>query len=142
MTTELEKASNVFEQVIDNFRKTAESNFEMQQEMFRKWSTMWPTQAPQSAWVDQVKRFQKEWSQTVSDLVHKHRDVLNRQYQSAVESLDEMLRVTESKDPEEFRQRVEQLCRKTIDCVREIGETQLKELQDSVNRWSELVTKK
>jgi hypothetical protein len=96
---------------------------------------------PQSIWIDQVRDFQKRWSSTISDLTRKHRDVVNRQYQAAIESLDEALRVAESKDPEEYRERVEQLCRKTLDCMRDVSESQLREFQEAVSKWTELLTK-
>ncbi len=138
----LEAGSKVFEEVFDNVRKAAETNLKMQQEMFRQWTTLWPgLPTPQSIWIDKVREFQKQWTTTVSDLARKHRDVLDREYQAALESLDEALRVTESKNPEELRKRTEQLCRKTLDCVREISEAQMGEFQDAVRKWSELLTK-
>jgi hypothetical protein len=66
---------------------------------------------------------------------------MERQYQAAIESLDAALRVTESTNPEEYRKRSEQLCRKTLDCLREISETQLREFQETVTKWTELATK-
>jgi hypothetical protein len=135
-------SSKVFEQVFDNIRKAAEANLKLQQETFRQWSILWPGMPnPQSIWIDQVRDFQKRWSSTISDLTRKHRDVVNRQYQAAIESLDEALRVAESKDPEEYRERVEQLCRKTLDCMRDVSESQLREFQEAVSKWTELLTK-
>ncbi len=71
----------------------------------------------------------------------KHRDTLDRQYQAGLESLEEALRVAEASNPEDFRARTEQLVRKTLDCMREISETQMTEFQEAVNKWSELATK-
>jgi hypothetical protein len=140
MTTET--ATNVYEQVFDNVRKAAEANLKMQQEVFRQWSTLWPgLPTPQSVWIEKVRDFQKQWGNTVSDLARQHRDTFDRQYQAALESLEEALRVGESSNPEEFRQRTEQLCRKTLDCMREVSEAQMKEFQDAMSKWSELVTK-
>ena len=42
--------------------------------------------------VDKVRDFQKQWANTVSDLARKHRDVVDKQYQAALESLDAALR--------------------------------------------------
>lgn len=137
-----EKGNNVFEEVLQNIRRAAEANLKMQQEAFRSWSTLWPgIPTPQGMWLDKVRDFQTQWTHTVSDLARKHRDALDKQYQAALESLDEALRVSESKNPEELRKRTEQLYRKTIDCLREISETQMKEFQEAVNRWTELATK-
>lgn len=141
MTTK-EASGNVFEDVFQNVRKAAEANLKMQQDMFRSWSTMWPGfPSPQSVWLDKVRDFQSQWTRTVSDLARKHREVVDKQYQAALDSLDEALRVAESKNPEEYRKRVEQLCRKTLDCVREIAEVQMKEFQEAMSKWSEIATK-
>jgi hypothetical protein len=92
-------------------------------------------------WLNKLRDFQREWTKTVSTLAHRHQQTIDKQYQAALESLDESLRFVEAKDPEEFRKRSEQLCRKTLDCVREISEAQVKEFQDAMNKWVELVTK-
>jgi hypothetical protein len=134
--------TNVYDEVLSNMRKAGEANLKMQQEVFRQWSTLWPGfPNPQTAWLNKVRDFQHQWVTTISDLARKHRDTLDRQYQAALESLEEALRVTESSNPDEFRKRSEQLVRKTLDCMREISETQMKEFQDAVSKWSELASK-
>ena len=134
--------ANVYQDVFENMRKAAEANVKMQQDMFQQWMTMWPGMpSPQSIWIDKMRDFQRQWTNTISDLARKHRDTVDRQYQAALESLEDALRLSESTNPEEFRQRTEQLCRKTLDCMREVSEAQMKEFQDAMNKWSELVTK-
>jgi len=136
-----ETTTNVYEQVFDNMRKASEANLKMQQEMFRQWSTLWPGMpSPQSIWLEKMRDFQRQWGNTMSDLARQHRVTFDRQYQSALESLEEALRVSESSNPEEFRKRTEQLCRKTLDCLREASEAQMKEFQDAMNKWSALIT--
>jgi hypothetical protein len=93
MATETSK--NLYEDVFSNVRKAAEANLKMQQEMFKQWTVLWPgLPNPQTAWIEKVRDFQKQWTRTMSELARKHRDVLDRQYQAALESLDEALRVT------------------------------------------------
>jgi len=140
MTTET--TSNVYEEMLENTRKAAEATLKMQQDAFQQWTLMWPGfPTPQSMWLDKMRDFQRQWSNTVSDLARKHRDTFDRQYQAALESLEEALRLGETSNPEEFRKRTEQLCRKTLDCVREVSEAQMNEFQTAMNKWSELVTK-
>lgn len=140
MTTET--TSSVYEQVFENMRKASEANLKMQQDMFSQWTTMWPGfSTPQSMWLDKMRDFQRQWGNTMSDLARQHRDTLDRQYQTALESLEEALRLSESSNPEELRKRAEQLCRKTLDCMREASEAQMKEFQSAMTKWSELVTK-
>jgi hypothetical protein len=142
MATQTESAKNLFEEAFDNLRKAAESNIEMQQELFRQWSAKWPGfPQPQSAWLEKAQKFQKEWAKTVKDLLEKHREILDEQYEAAVQSLDEAFRVAQAADPQEFAGRCEALCRKSLEAMREVGEMQAKETQEALSKWVSLLTK-
>ena len=140
-----DSVSNVYEQVLENMRKATESSLKMQQDAMQQWASLWPglpgLPSAQSVWMDKVLEFQRQWSNAVSDLAHKHRNTLDRQYQAAIEALDEALRVGESSNPEEYRRRTDQFCRKALECMREASEAQMKEYQDAMNKLSELVMK-
>ena len=142
MSTQTESVSSVFEEAFENLRKTAESSVEMQQELFRQWAAKWPgLPQPQNAWVEQVQKFQKEWSKTVKELLSKHREVLDEKYDLAIESLEEAFRVAESSDPQEYAKRCEALCKKSLEVLREAGEKQIKETQEALNKWMGLAMK-
>jgi hypothetical protein len=142
MATQTESPTNVFEQVFDSLRKTVESNVEMQQEMFRQWYSNWPGfPEPQNAWIERAQKFQKDWANTVKEMLAKHREVLDEEYRLAIESLDEAFRLAESSDPQDFAKRCEGLCRKSLKAVREAGELQLKETQEALNKWIGLAVK-
>ena len=83
-------------------------------------------------------RFQKEWSGTLTDIMSKHRAVLDQQYRACIDTLEESLRMASSKDPDELRERCGALCRKTLDVMKETSESQLRELQEATNKWIEL----
>lgn len=141
MTTETQQVgSKFFDEVFQNIRKAAETNLKLQQDILGQWPSFWSMPSTQSPWADRVHDFQKRWGETVSDLARKHRAVLDRQYQAINESLDAALRVGEATNVEEYRRRSEQLCRKTIDCLREVSESQLHEFQEAVTKWAELAT--
>lgn len=140
--TQKTATSPVFEEVFQNIRKATEANLKLQQEVFRQWTSLWPgAAAPQSVWTDKVREFQSKLTNTISDLARKHREVMDQQYEAAIESLDAALKVSESTTPEEFRRRSEQFCRKTLDCVREMSESQIREFQETARKWTETVTK-
>jgi phage-related tail protein len=140
MSTETQ--GNVYEQALDNMRKAAESSLKMQQDAMQQWTTLWPGfSSPQAVWLDKIKDFQRQWTNAVSDMAHKHRTTLDRQYQAALESLEEALRTGESSNPEEYRRRVEQFCRKSLECMREASEAQMKEYHDAINKMTELIGK-
>lgn len=135
------EGNGLFEDVFQNIRKVAEANLKLQQEAFQQWATMWPgAPASQPAWVERAQKFQKDWSDTVSELAAKHREVLDQQYKASVESLDAALKVTEATNPEEYRRRSEQLCRKTIDCMKDITDSQVAAFQDTAAKFTKLLT--
>jgi hypothetical protein len=142
MATETESVTSLFEDVFDNLRKSAEANLEMQQELFRQWGSQWPgLPQPQTAWVERAQKLQKDWAKTVKEVLTKHREVLDEQYQLALDSLEEAFRVGQSTDPQEFAKRCETLCRKSLEVLRDAAELQAKETQDAFTKWVDLVTK-
>jgi hypothetical protein len=142
MATETESVTSLFEDVFDSLRKSAEANLEMQQELFRQWGSQWPgLPQPQNAWVERAQKLQKDWAKTVKEVLTKHREVLDEQYQLALDSLEEAFRVGQSTDPQEFAKRCETLCRKSLEVLRDAAELQAKETQDTFTKWVDLVTK-
>ena len=100
-------ASPVFEEVFQNIRKAAEANLKMQQEVLSQWSSLWPgIPTPQSAWVGQMQNFRKQSVGLISDLVRKHREVIDRQYKVAVESLDAALSISDAAKPAPKRRHI------------------------------------
>jgi len=136
------KNSPVFEEMFQNVRKATEATLKMQQDVLSQWSSLWPGMpTPQSAWINQIQQFRTKFAETVSELARKHRDVIDRQYIAAVESLEAALSVNDASTPEEFRRKSEQFCRKTLDCMRDMAETQVQAIQGAVTKWTDLVAK-
>lgn len=142
MATQTQSPTTVFEQAFESLRKTAESNLEMQQELFRQWSANWPGFAqPQNAWAERAQKFQKEWAKTAKELLSKHRENVDDHYRLALESLDEAFRVAQSTDPQQYAKRCEALCKKSLEVIREAGELQVKETQEALNKLIGLAVK-
>lgn len=142
MTASTDSANQVFEQVVDTFRKTAEATLSAQKDLFQQWQSTWAGSVqPQLPWLQQFRDFQKTWSDTTLELLRKHRDSLDQQYQAGIDALEEAFRVSEAEDPEEFRKRAEQLCRRNLDSLKEVSEAQMSELQDATAKWIEMFTK-
>ena len=59
----------------------------------------------------------------------------------AIESLEEAFRVAESADPQEYAKRCEAMCKKSLEVLREVGEKQIKETQEALNKWMGLAMK-
>jgi hypothetical protein len=142
MTTQTASTSNLFEQAFENFRKAAEANIEMQQKMFQTWNSSWPgVPQAQGEWQERFHKFQKSWAKTVKDVLSRHREDLDEQYGLAISALEEAFHAAQSSDPQELAKRCEALFRKTLDVLREVSEMQANELQQAMNKWTELLGK-
>src|SRR5262249_14134568 len=90
---------------------------------------------------EQVQKLQKKWKQTASELLKKQRAALEAQFSTRLEHLEEAFRMAEAKSPEEFRAKALELWSKTFDYLRQTAETQLREFQTAMEKWTEIVTK-
>ena len=155
----------MFDQMLDNFRKATESTLQLQQEMFRNWSSQMTqgmgTGSPlipnmpsmpsmptmpgmpngmNTAWVDQIRAFQKSWASNVSDMLEKHRKSLDTQYEAGIKTIEEAFKVGEARDPEQFKRLMEQMWRHSFDTLKTLSESQMKDIQAATEKWSEAVT--
>jgi hypothetical protein len=139
----------MFDQVLDNLRKATDSTIQLQQEMFRQWFQQWPQvlgiPTPgtmlANSWADQVHAFQRKWSQTVTDMLNKHRETLDSQYRAGIRTIEDAFRVAEAKDPAQFRKLTEELWRSSFDCLKTAMEAQLREFQAAAEKAFEAMSK-
>ena len=135
----------MFDQVLDNLRKATDSTIQVQQEMFRQWFQQWtqvpgiPT--PGAMLADQIHAFQRKWSQTVTDMLNKHRETLDSQYRAGIRTIEDAFRVGEAKDPAQFRKLTEELWRSSFDCLKTAMEAQLREFQAAAEKAFEAMSK-
>ena len=135
MTTETEPSTTPFEETINNMRKATESALDSQRELYDKWAKMWPGMIASSDWTSQKHKFKQDWTALSTELLHRHRELVDQKYRAGIESLEEALRVSEAENPEDFRDRLESLCRKTLDLMKSTSETQMNQFQEAVSKW-------
>jgi len=138
--------------VFDNFRKATESTIEFQHEMFRQWNRQW-AQAPgvskmvgapfadPGAWAEQFHEFQNYWAKSVTELLKKHKDTLDAQYETGVRTIEDAFRVADAKDPAQYRRLTEELWRHSFDCLKTMVEDQMREFQTMSETFSEAASK-
>ncbi|MBV8264887.1 MAG: hypothetical protein JO252_00920 [Planctomycetaceae bacterium] len=139
----------MFDQVVDTFRKAIDSSLQIQQEMFRQFVQQWsqvpgiptPGSVIANSWADQVHAIQRKWTQTITDLLNRHREVLDAQYRAGIRTIEEAFRVGEAKDPEQFRKLTEELWRQSFDSMKTVIETQIRDLQAVTQKGFEVMTK-
>lgn len=137
----------MFDQVFDNFRKATDTTLQAQQDLFRQWMTQWPMlpmgPTPSSTGMtDQARSFQKQWADSVTALMTKHCESLDAQYRAGIRTIEDALRTTEAKSPEEFRKLTEELWRKSFEVLKQTIENQIRDFQVAVEKWTELMTQK
>ena len=135
----------MFDQILDNYRKAAESTIQFQQEMLRNWTQQWPQMPgvpkPEAAGTEQAQAAQKKWSETITDMLNKHRETLDSQYRDGIRTIEDAFRVGEAKDPEQLRKLTEELWRQSFDCLKTAVESQMREFQAAMEKWAEVASK-
>jgi len=110
----------MFDQVLDSARKTSESMLQTQQELFKKWSGMWPAfSAGQSDRAGQVPNFQERWGKAISELVTMQCQSLEAQLSAGFKNIEAAFRLAEAKDLEELRGKSLDLLQRVFDSLRE-----------------------
>jgi len=133
----------MFDQLFEGFRKASESALQAQQDMFKQWVQQIPT-APMGtakASGDWNMAFQKRWTEAVTDTLKKHRELLDSSYEAGIQILEQGVRVSDAKSPEEFKRLIEELWRKLSDSFKEQSEAQFRELQKGAERFLEMAQK-
>ena len=131
----------MFEPVFESLRKATDATVQMQQELFSKWTTMFPALPMVPAAYEPLK-FQKRCVEVAAELTQKQRESLEAQFNTGVKTIAEAFRLCEAKDPEELRTRTVELWQKSFDSLRQIYDAQAKDFQTAVVKWGELVTKR
>jgi hypothetical protein len=142
MTAQAEFVGQAFDQVFESFKKATESTLQMQHDLFRQWTALWPgfPKTPPS-WAEQAQKFHKDWSQAMTELVQKYQQAWDRQYKAGMQTLEEAFRLAEAKDPEELRKKTVELWQKSFDCLKELAQAQVRDFQTAIEKWMELAKK-
>jgi len=136
----------MFDQILDTYRKAAESTMQFQQTMMRNWTSQWPQMPglglpnPGAAWIEQVHAAQRKWGDSVVGMLDKHRETLDSQYRAGIRIIEDTFRTTEAKDPEQFRRLTEELWRHSFEALKTVSEDQIRECQSAMHKWLDVVS--
>jgi hypothetical protein len=128
------------EQVLESVRKATEAAIQAQQEMFRKWAGYWTGLPASPAVGEQTQAVQKKWAEALAELFKKQRELMEAQFNAGLQMVEGALRVTEARDPEQFRARAVEYWEKSFESVRQLAEANLREFQAAVVQWSKLLS--
>jgi len=138
----------MFDQILDTYKKAAESTMQFQQIMMRNWTQQWPQMPglglglanPGAAWMEQAHVAQKKWAETVVGMLDKHRESLDAQYRAGIRIIEDAFRTGEAKDPEQFRRLTEELWRHSFEALKAVTEDQIRECQSAMKKWFDAVS--
>jgi len=138
----------MFDQILETYRRATESTMQLQQSMLRSWiQQQWPSMYglpnlanPGAAWIEQAQTVQKKWSESVTGMLNRHREMLDAQYKAGVKTIEEAFKVGEAKDPEQFRRLTEELWKHSMEALKTVTEDQTREFQSAMTKWLELVS--
>lgn len=139
----------MFDQILDTYRRAAESTAQFQQNMLKNWfQQQWPQmfsvpafQPPGAALVEQAHAMQKQFGETVTAMLEKHRESLDEQYRAGIQTIEDAFKLGQAKDPEHFRKLAEELWRHSFEALKGVTEDQSREFQDAMKKWFEVVSK-
>ncbi len=138
----------MFEPIFDEYRKVVDTSFRMQQDLYRQWMNGWPVKPPDiphsselGATKEKIRSYQKKWSQTLAETMEKHREVLNQQYKSGIDTIASAFKMTEARTPEEYWRMTQEFWRKSIDSYKTVFEAQSKYVDGLAQMWLEMVTR-
>lgn len=139
----------MFDQILDTYRRAAESTMQLQQNMLRGWvQQQWPQMFmgmptlgnPGAVWLEHVHAMQHKWSETVTAMLNQHREMLDAQYKAGIKTIEDAFKLGEAKDVEQFRKLTEELWKHSFEALKTVTEDQTKEFQAAMKKWFELVT--
>jgi hypothetical protein len=132
----------MFDSVFESLKKATDVTVEMQQELFKKWASLWPGPTPPAGfWGEQGSKFQRKWAEAVEELLKKQREALEGQLTAGLQNLEAAFRLAEASDLNELRTRTVELWQKSFDCLKQTLETQAREFQAAANQWKDVMTK-
>jgi hypothetical protein len=133
----------MFEHVVESLRKATEANLAVQQEMFRKWTSLWPAMpAAPGVGTEQVQRYRKQWVDFAEETLKRQREVAQTQFKAGLDIIEKTFQLGEIKTAEELRTRTLDLWRQCFETIGQSYEAQAKEFQSAIEKWFTTLTTK
>ena len=133
--TRKEKGADMFDRMLEGFRKASESTLQMQQDLFKSWTQQWLSAQPDTTGVSAEwgRAFQKRWFELALETLKRHRDSLDAMYKAGIQTVEETSRSSGIKSPEDYRRMVEELWHKLYQAFKAQSESQFRDFQS----WAE-----
>jgi hypothetical protein len=135
----------MFDQVCENLRKATEAGVQVQQDLLRKWVSLWPgmpaTAPGRGEPVAPVRQFQRDCAEAVGDLLRRQREAFETAFRAGQQAVEKAFKLGEAKTAEELRATTIELWQKSFEGLRQVYEAPLRECQAATEKWLRLGTK-
>ena len=131
----------MFELVYENLRAATDASIRLQQELFRKWASLWPAAPAPGGGGEQLLASHKRWAAFLAEQAAKQRETLEAQFSAGLKNIEEAFRLAEAKGPEDLHAKTVELWQKSFDCLRKTYEAQVRDFQAAVAKWTEMMTR-
>lgn len=132
----------MFDQVFDSLRKATEQSVQLQQDMFKKWVSLWPAlPSVPASWTGQVQDVHKKWAEAASEVLRRQQETMQKQFETGLENIEKAFQLCEAKSGEELRAKTVELWQKCFYSLRQAFEAQMRDYQVAVGKLVELTTK-
>jgi hypothetical protein len=117
--------------VFEAFRRASGSPFQMPFELYKSWTQQMLSGAPQLAGgaFDWSRTLQRRWIELVVESLHKHRESLDATYRSGIQLIEQTLRSSEARSPDDYRRATEEVWRRLLDLLKQQSESQARDFQ-------------
>ncbi len=131
----------MFDQGLDTMRKASEAALQTQQELFKRWSGLWPGfPAHRPGIPGQAMTFQERWAEAVGEWVKMQYQALETQCSAGLKNIEDTFRLAQAKDFEELRCKATEMWQRTVNCLWQLCEAQIRCFQIVVTKMTEPVT--
>jgi hypothetical protein len=133
----------MFDQLFESYRKASESSFHGQQQLFKQWLQQWPAASSLTAGLppDWANALYKRWADAMNDALNRQRELLDSSYRTGMQVVEQSMRVSEVKSPEDYRRLMEEIWQKLSETFKDQAETQVKDFQRVSERWFDVAHK-
>lgn len=131
----------MFDQVFDSLRKATEETVRLQQEMFKKWVSLWPGLPLPGSWNEQAQEFNKKWTDAANEVLRRQRETMQSQFEAGLQNIEKAFQICEAKSGEELRSKTVELWQKCFYSLRQAFEAQMRDYQVAIGKLVELTTK-
>jgi hypothetical protein len=127
--------NDMFENVMESFRRATEATVHLQQEMFNKWISLWSGLPGPPVWQQQAKEVQKKWAETMHSLIKRRSEATEAQFKAGLANIQKAFQIAEAKSPEEWRAASLELWRQCFDELRKVHEAQVQAFEAGLQKW-------